>query len=163
ARGGQGPGVLAHTRSLAAAARRWPFVAGLAFIGHGFLPFRLPGVCPYNHTRIAFCRPTGASRMSNVEVKGANWGNIATSGSRILNVTGDNGLNVQGDLTINQVPLVRQWLRPAEADPLKRWEQALGRQDELARLSGRLAPASEAAGPTAVWGMPGVGKSTLAA
>ena len=101
--------------------------------------------------------------MSNVEVKGANFGSIATSGGRILNVTGENNLNVQGDLTINQVALPRRWLRPAEADPLRRWEQAIGRRDELETLRARLSAAAEVDRPTAIWGMPGIGKSTLAA
>ncbi len=101
--------------------------------------------------------------MSNVDVKGANWGSIATSGGRIQTVTGDDNLIVGGNLTINQVPFSRQWLRPAEADPLKRWEQAVGRLDELARLRARLSAAVEVGHPTAIWGMPGIGKSTLVA
>ena len=91
--------------------------------------------------------------MSNVDVKGANWGSIATSGGRIQTVTGDDNLIVGGNLTINQVPFSRQWLRPAEADPLKRWEQAVGRLDELARLRARLSAAVEVGHPTAIWGM----------
>ena len=68
-------------------------------------------------------------------------------------------VTAQGDIVVGNVPIPRQWKRPSEGDPLKRWAQAVGRGADLATLHTQLRRDQS----VAIVGMSGEGKSTLAA
>jgi tetratricopeptide (TPR) repeat protein len=55
------------------------------------------------------------------------------------------------------------WKRPNEYDPQRRWETVVGREAQITALAGRMLPEQRTSSRVVVYGLIGIGKSTLAA
>jgi tetratricopeptide (TPR) repeat protein len=56
-----------------------------------------------------------------------------------------------------------EWMRPAEFDTQRRWNQAVQRHTVLDVIHEHIGPKQKGTNTLALWGMPGIGKTTLAA
>lgn len=97
------------------------------------------------------------TRPAEVNIRSVNYGQVAAAGAKIVTIT--EGQYIEGGLNVNYAPITREWKRPRESDPHRRYELPIVRRKALQRVHDEL----QQHDTVVISGASGTGKSTLAA